>query len=152
MYFSGINFSILSLSRQSLSKSERLKSYKRIRLLFARGNRFKVDALLVYYHLRDETGAEMVGEPLQMGVSVGARYFKKAVDRNLMKRRIREAYRKNKATLKETLLANTSGLDLFFVYTSGELLAYPRIETAIQKSLGLLIEKVDIKRMPNIEN
>jgi hypothetical protein len=47
--------------RQTLSKTERLKSYKRIRILFAQGQKFKVFPLVVYFILRVE-GVEVVEE------------------------------------------------------------------------------------------
>jgi ribonuclease P protein component len=172
---------------QTLSKSERLKSYKRIRILFAQGQKFKVFPLVVYFLLRDELverslreinpvegieearrveGGEKVevlslptigfGIPaegmrgegvLQMGVSVGKRHFKRAVDRNLLKRRIREAYRKQKLELKETLMASGISMDIFFVYSNARISEYAEIETAMASTLVVLIDKLQ-KRLP----
>ncbi len=127
------------IPRHTLSKTERLKSYKRIRILFAQGQKFKVFPLVVYYLLRDENVEEVEGglerlrevNPvervevveglLQMGVSVGKRHFKRAVDRNLLKRRIREAYRKQKLELKEILMASGISMDIFFVYSNARI-------------------------------
>jgi ribonuclease P protein component len=172
---------------QTLSKSERLKSYKRIRILFTQGQKFKVFPLVVYFLLRDELverrlrevtsvegGEEArrvegvedvkglslptigVGKPdegmrgegvLQMGVSVGKRHFKRAVDRNLLKRRIREAYRKQKGELKETLSASGISMDIFFVYSNARISDYSEIETAMASTLVVLIDKLK-KRLP----
>jgi len=155
--------------RQTLSKTERLKSYKRIRILFAQGQKFKVFPLVVYFLLRDEKvegGLERLREVnsveevegveeveaveevegvegvLQMGVSVGKRHFKRAVDRNLLKRRIREAYRKQKLELKETLMASGISMDVFFVYSNARISDYAEIELAMKQGLTVLLEKV----------
>ncbi len=142
----------LSVTRHTLSKAERLKSYKRIRLLFAEGQKFKVLPLLVYYQVRELAVHSNENIPIQMGVSVGARYFKKAFERNLIKRRIREAYRKNNTFLKLELMGAKRGLDVFFVYTSNELLPYSQLETTLIKALQLLLEKINQTQKQHTEN
>jgi len=70
----------------TLSKNERLKSLKAIRHLFENLQKCKASPMLVYYHVEPINSSDSEAFPLKMGVSVGARNFKKAVDRNLMKR------------------------------------------------------------------
>ena len=82
---------------------------------------------------------------LQMGVSVGKRHFKRAVDRNLLKRRIREAYRKQKHDVKETLTALGISMDIFFVYSNARISDYAEIETAMTNGLLLLKDKISAK-------
>lgn len=81
---------------------------------------------------------------LQMGVSVGKRHFKRAVDRNLLKRRIREAYRKQKHELQATLSASGISMDIFFVYSNARISDYAEIETAMASALIVLVDKVKI--------
>lgn len=88
---------------------------------------------------------EVVEGNLQMGVSVGKRHFKRAVDRNLLKRRIREAYRKQKHELKETLTALGISMDIFFVYSNARISDYAEIETAMTNGLSLLKDKISAK-------
>jgi len=66
----------------------------------------------------------------RMMVSVPKRNFKHAVDRNLLKRRIREAFRRNRA-----LLGGRS-VDILFVYLAKEKYDYERIEASIVEILG----------------
>ena len=82
---------------------------------------------------------------LQMGVSVGKRHFKRAVDRNLLKRRIREAYRKQKHDVIETLTALGISIDIFFVYSNARISDYAEIETAMNNGLSLLKDKISDK-------
>ena len=133
--------------RHTLSKTERLKSYKRIRILFAQGQKFKVFPLVVYFLLRVEEVEEVEGVEgnLQMGVSVGKRHFKRAVDRNLLKRRIREAYRKQKHDVKELLVASGISMDIFFVYSNARISDYAEIETAMASALSILSDKLKLK-------
>jgi ribonuclease P protein component len=133
----------LSATRQTLSKNERLKSYKRIRLLFAEGQKMRVQSLLIYFQFQPTIPDAPALGHLQMGVTVGARYFKKAVDRNLIKRRIREAYRKNNNDIKSVLAEHKMNMDVFFVYTHAEVLLYNQIESSMQKALQLLTDKIN---------
>jgi len=95
--------------------------------------------------LREVEGVEGVEGVLQMGVSVGKRHFKRAVDRNLLKRRIREAYRKQKHDVKETLTALGISMDIFFVYSNARISDYAEIETAMTNGLLLLKDKISAK-------
>ena len=133
----------MSELRQTLSKNERLKSYKRIRLLFAEGRKMKVQSLLVYFQLQPQIDDKVGDVHLQMGVSVGARFFKKAVDRNLIKRRIREAYRKNNNEVKRVLVKHKLDMDVFFVYTNAEVLLYHQIESSMQTALQILTDNIN---------
>lgn len=73
-----------------------------------------------------------------MGVSVGARNFKKAVQRNLLKRRIREAYRKQKHSLEALLQTSPYRMDLFLVYADKTESDYATIYVAVEKAIEKL--------------
>ena len=129
---------LVTMPLYTLSKNERLKSLKRIKYLFEQGEKFKVSPLVVYYQLHKAQGGLEDKFPLKMGVSVGSKYFKKAVDRNLMKRRIREAFRKQKIPLQEKLRLENVSMDLFFVYAHASLVDFQVIWGAMEASLERL--------------
>lgn len=79
----------------SYNKTEKLKSKKLIDQLFVEGKSISVFPLkLVYIETEFKNSI-----PVKTGVSVSKRYFKNAVDRNRIKRLLREAYRLNKPEL-----------------------------------------------------
>lgn len=76
----------------TFKKSEKLKSKKNIEQLFLEGHSVVAFPLrLVYLQMPFKDSAN-----IKIGVSVSKRNFKKAVDRNRIKRLMREAYRLNK--------------------------------------------------------
>lgn len=79
----------------TFSKEERLCSKRLIALLFSKGSSFNVYPLRFVYH----TPPDMPPGLPQVLISVSKRYFKRATDRNRLKRQIREAYRLNKQAL-----------------------------------------------------
>ncbi|MBP3202667.1 MAG: ribonuclease P protein component [Bacteroidales bacterium] len=97
---------------ESLPKSERLCGKKAVEDLFAKGKSLTEGCLKLRFLERADAG-----EPSRMMVSVPKRNFKRAVRRNLLKRRIRESYRRQKA------LAG-GGKDFLFVYLSREVQPY----------------------------
>ena len=73
------------------------------------------------------------------GTGVSAKNFKKAVDRNRIKRLTREAYRLQKTPLQEKLKTKNIQLNVFFIYTGRELPEY----TEIYKKIGLALNKLN---------
>ena len=81
-------------------KLEKLKSKKQIDLLFKEGRSVVAFPLRVKYQFLSVAEARA---PVQAGVSVSKKSFRHAVDRNRIKRLIREAYRLQKGTLLQTV-------------------------------------------------
>ena len=117
--------------KATLNKIERLKSKKEIDILFSDGKSIsKYPIRLVYTKLDFKENVK-----IRTGVSVSKRNFKKAVDRNHIKRLMRESYRKNKY-----LVANTTHQFAFmFLYSGKEIPEYSLIESKIEEILQKFI-------------
>lgn len=100
----------------SFPKSERLYKKKDIQELFDKGSSFYLYPFRVIVQKHPEQDIN------QVLFSVSKRNFKKAVDRNLIKRRMREAYRLNKAALPET-----QKLQMAYIYTAKDILLFDQI-------------------------
>ena len=86
----------------TFKKEERIVSNLLIETLFEKGNSQSLSAYplrAVYLKTEHREGCA----PVQLLISVPKKKFKHAVDRNRVKRQVREAYRKNKALLESTL-------------------------------------------------
>ena len=118
----------------SYNKFEKLKSRKQIELLFAKGKSIAAYPVKVFYLPVDHTPAH----PVQVGVGVSARNFKKAVDRNTIKRRMREAYRLHKLPLHEALLAQQKSAAVFILWIDKQM----PTTAALQDLMPAVIEKL----------
>jgi len=108
-------------------RNEKLKSRKAIEQLFARGKSFNLFPYRIVWQFTNETGALKAANEtgaLKAGVSAGSRHFKKATDRNRIKRLSREVYRINKHKLYNQLIVENKGMHVFFLYQGKELPDY----------------------------
>ena len=120
----------------TLGKQERLKSRKLIEELFSKGQRISVFPYRVFYQFLQHDAS--MKKNLQFGAGAGTRNFKKAVDRNRIKRLTREAWRLQNTELKKKLDAHTHDLAVFFIYTGKELPAFD----FVKEKTALIIEKL----------
>ncbi len=88
------------MKKFGFSKDEKLKHKKDIDLLFKKG-KWKTCGSLRVIILKQPSTLEQTELGSKVGVSVSKRYFKRAVDRNRIKRLLREVYRHHKATYHE---------------------------------------------------
>jgi ribonuclease P protein component len=114
----------------TLGRNERLKSRKLIEQLFKSGKSFTTFPFRVYYLSQPSSFS------LQFGAGVSNKNFKRAVDRNRIKRLAREAWRVQKSILEESLKNKT--LSVFLIYTQKEL---PDYKTIYDKT-GLILKKL----------
>jgi len=83
--------------------------------------------------------------PVQSTVTVSKRRFKPAYKRNLLKRRMREAFRLNKETLYAKVESNNFQLAIMIIYNHAEILPYREIEPAMIIALAKIVSKLDNK-------
>ncbi len=113
----------------SFPKEEKLKSTKIIDKAFSEGlHVFSYPLKFVYIFT-----PEPVTSLPKIGVSVSARTFKKSTDRNLIKRRMREAYRLNKHQLIAITSKSDEQFNGMFIYVAKEILTYHEIEIGLKK-------------------
>lgn len=110
----------------TFSREERLKSKEILASLFSKGSHFVFPPLHVRY-LNTPSNKNTV----QVAFTVPKKKFKRAVDRNLLKRRMREAYRLNKSLIEEKNQPELKELSIIFIYSSRLILSAEKIETAM---------------------
>jgi ribonuclease P protein component len=120
-------------TRKRLPKSERLSSHKQIQNLFSGGKTFAIHPFVVKYSIIQ--GQEAGNH--QILVSVSKRNFKRAVDRNRIKRQIREAYRLN----KHIIAGLPDKYAIAYIYTFKEKLPYNSLEQKLSEALKRLREE-----------
>ena len=118
--------------RYFYKKEDRLNSRKTIEKLFSKGNSFSNYPFKVIW-LPENTNAV-----LQAGIGVSSRHFKKATDRNRIKRLMREAYRLQKIILQDHLEFNKVRLSIFILYTGKELPEYK----ILYEKFGIILNRL----------
>jgi ribonuclease P protein component len=126
------------IHKHSFGKQEHLCGEKRITRVFTQGEAFIAYPLRVVYVI--EPKKDLL--PASIMVSVPKKRFKRAVKRNLLKRRMREAYRLNKNELTEALNARGLQIHVAFNYVSDEVMEFDQIEKKMKVALLRLIEKL----------
>lgn len=120
----------------ALPKSERLCSLGALRRLFDEGRSGFVYPFR-YTYLTEESTSPNV----EVLFSVPKRNHKRANKRNLLKRRMREAYRLNSSELKGLCQSRGVAFDIAFIYSSKEVLPSNTIAHAITKILAEVAER-----------
>lgn len=121
----------------TFTKAERLTSKKTIDALFNLGTSFAITPLRVIW-LESKLNTSY---PVQVVVVVPKKNIGRAVDRNLIKRRLRESYRKNKELLYDFLSKIGKQYALAIVFTGTEPVAYEELEGKIILSLQRLVKE-----------
>lgn len=119
----------------TFSKSERLKSNEKIGQLFHDGISLYTYPIKLLYLRADDS--EIIDH--QIAISVTKKRFKKAVDRNTIKRRLKESYRMNKK-----VISNVPPLQILIIYIGKEIETYKKCNQALVKILGQLSDNLKL--------
>jgi ribonuclease P protein component len=128
-----INKNITIRRKHTFGRDEKLKSRKLIQLLFKEGKSFSNFPLRIIYAQPEKNYSH-----LQATFSVSSKNFKKAVERNRIKRLMREAYRLQKTLLLNKLEDDKKYLTVFIIYSNN---TQPDFDT-IFKKMGEALEQL----------
>jgi ribonuclease P protein component len=123
-------------------KAERLCSKKQIEMLFTQGHVVFMFPFRIFYRITAAEPASRLA-PCRIMISVPKRNFKKAVHRNLLKRRVREAFRQHKQELHAALITQSKCLQLVLYYACATALPYESLAEAIKKINNALIQRAE---------
>ena len=122
----------------SFPRQERLKSGKSISLLFSQGEVLDFSPIKALWELFPERKDSTV----KVAFSVSKKRFHRAIDRNLLKRRMRESYRRNSQLIDKSAVPRNQTLHIMFIYTKAGILPYGVLEGSVIKVLFRINEKL----------
>ena len=127
------------MAENTFTKTERLCGSRSTDMLFSRGNRsigvFPIRLVWLVVPESEFKGVRVI-------ISVSKRHFKHAVDRNRVKRQIREFYRTSSSALRDAVTEQGVGLALGFIFTDDKLWATADLVPRLQSSVDKLVEQI----------
>ena len=125
------------MASQCFSKKDRLYKSSRIKNLFLEGERLYESPFKVIW-----TEVEPLDSLLKVAISVPKKRLPKAIQRNQVKRLVREAFGKQKSSLIEQLQVKNKSIILMLIYTLPVILSFAEIEDKIRVTLQRLADEV----------
>jgi ribonuclease P protein component len=126
-------------------KQDKLKSRKQLQNLFALGKSMSNAPLRLIYNLEKIAEGENVSSSalvIQAGVGAPTKQFKKAVQRNRVKRLLREAYRLELPDFKAQLTLQGLRLNIFILYMEANVLPQAEINVKMKLILNQLVKRI----------
>ncbi|MCX6289772.1 MAG: ribonuclease P protein component [Bacteroidetes bacterium] len=127
-------------------KKDKLKSRKQTQFLFSKGTAITMHPIRLLYTIEKVEAGIFPNGLLQAGVGAPSRQFRKAVQRNRVKRLLREGYRLEKPNFTNGLSLTNTRLNLFFLYVDVNVQTQQQIQTSIK----LILQKLADKLKPNV--
>jgi ribonuclease P protein component len=124
----------------TFSKQEHLCGKTTIENLFQKNNSFLHFPIRVLYQIEETPTCHV---PAKILITVSKKYFKKAVHRNTIKRKMREAYRQNKTPLTSVLSKQGKSIRVGFLYISKEEFPYQKIEGVMKECINKLVFRIE---------
>ncbi len=124
------------LKKYGFEKEERLSGLKTINHLFNSGNTITLYPLKIYWIEVNDN----FKYPARVLFDASKKIIKKASERNLITRKIREAYRLKKHLLYDGLKSLNKSIALAYIYTGAEIISIKEIETKLMSSFNAILE------------
>ena len=119
-------------------KKDKLKSRKQTQFLFSNGKAITMHPIRLIYTIENAEAGMFPTGLLQAGVGAPSRHFRKAVQRNKVKRLLREGYRLEKPNFTNSINLTNTRLNLFFLYLD----AHVQTQQQIQATINLILQKL----------
>ena len=120
------------------SKKQKLCNETAIKEMFSNGESFVIPPIRLIW--KEEVDSDSVA--IKSIIVVPKKQLKLATDRNIVRRRMKEAYRLNKAEIEHFLVNKNRQLNVAIVYQNEKILSYKAIEKKIKLILGRLKEEI----------
>ena len=125
--------------RFTFKKEERLYGHSALDHVYNKGKHLHHQSIkLIFIEV-----PQGIISPCRIVFSVPKRSFKKAVDRNLIKRRMREIYRNHKHLLYKKFNEKQKSIHLYMIYTSKQIIPFDELKENMVKALETLVNKVN---------
>lgn len=130
-----------AIQMYTFTKEERLCNQKLLDKLYHKGSSFLLYPFSVVW-----LPNERLAQPAQVVLQVPKRKFKHAVDRNYIRRRMREVYRLHKSELLYPFLKPDQTLLLGIAFVGKELPEFPFLEAKLKEVFKKIVKEIEVKQ------